>query len=453
MAYVEQKWEMKKNIRLNSNVILAEFDESDNKWTVTCEDGSVTRCRFLIAALGFAAKSYTPPFKNVESFKGPCFHTAHWPQGGIDLNGKRIAVIGTGASGVQVIQDIAPIVKQMTVFQRTPNTPIPMRQEKLTKEFQDKQKSDGTYEAIIHRVIHETAAGFDAKPVPRNWADDTPEQQREVFEHAWKLGGFVPLGGSYKDVSTSMDSANASWRFWAEKQGSRIKDPRKRAIICPPKPLYPFGAKRIPLEQHYFESYNYDYVDVIALDDSPIVEFTEKGIKTKNEGEMEFDFIILATGFDAITGGLTQIDIKGTDGITLRERWKDEGVYTNLGLSCHKYPNMFFFFGPQGPTALSSGPPCIEIQGDWIDRIIQDMKREGKMRVEPTREAEERWKKQTNDLWNMLTISKNNRNNWYSGANIPGKKIEALNWAGGLPLYRETLEKCRDSGYEGFTMV
>ncbi|TVY58224.1 Baeyer-Villiger monooxygenase, partial [Lachnellula suecica] len=397
--YVDRKWDMKRSVSLNSNVVLAEFDESDSKWTITCEDGLVTRCQFFISAIGFAAKSYTPPFKNIESFRGPCFHTAHWPQKGIDLKNKRVAVIGTGASGVQVIQEIAPMVKQLTVFQRTPNTPLPMRQRKLTKEFQDQQKADGTYEATLYKISHDTAGGLDNKAVPRNFADDTPEQQQQVFENAWEVGGFRPLGGVYKDILTSRACSDASWRFWASKQGARITDPRKRAIICPPEPLYAFSAKRTPLEQHYFESYNYSHVDVIALDDSPILEFTEKGIRTENEGEMEFDVIVLATGFDALTGGMTQIDIKGTDGLTFRSRWQTEGIHTHLGLACPKYPNMFFFYGPQGPTAFANGPTCVEAQGEWVFRLLQDMKKQGKVRVEATKEAGEKWRKWTRELW------------------------------------------------------
>ncbi|KAH8648157.1 hypothetical protein BGZ60DRAFT_499833 [Tricladium varicosporioides] len=451
-AYVEEKWNLRRDMRYNTTVSSAVFDESDNKWTLTCEDGSITRCYYFIPALGFAAKRYIPPFKNMENFKGPCFHSSLWPQEGIDLRNKRVAVIGTGASGVQIIQDLSPEVKQMTVYQRTANTPLPMHQEKLTKEFQDKQKADGTYEETLHRIKYKTRGGFDFFALDKRFADETPEQQRVVFEAAWKEGGFAPLAKNYGDLWLNMNCSDALWRFWAEKQGARISDPKKRAIVCPPTPLYAIGAKRAPLEQRYFEAYNYDYVDVIDLNASPILEFTGNGIKSQNEGEIEFDAIILATGFDAITGGLTQIDIKGTDGLTLGERWKDDGIFTNLGMACNKYPNMFFLYGPQGPTAFANGPTCAEIQGEWIDQLIEDMKREGKARVEATREAEVEWAKGTNAIWDMLVIGKHSGNSWYSGANIPGKKRESLNWLGGLPMYIELLKKSRDSGYRGFTL-
>ena len=425
--HVEHKWELKKNTRYNSTVTSAEFDEVDNKWTVMCQDGSQIRSRWFIPTLGFAAKKYIPPFKGMTLFEGSCFHSALWPQTETDVKGKRVAVIGSGASGVQIIQDIAGDVKHMTVFQRTPNSPVPMRQQKLTKVFQDTQKADGTYEEVLHRAKYQTWGGFDMKPVDRKYADDTPEQRRKIYEEVWEKGGFNIIAAGYQEALMD-EKANADvWRFWAEKQGARVKDFRKRAILCPPEPPYPFGSKRIPLEQHYFEVFNQDNVDLIDINTSPILEFTKTGIQTEKDGHMEFDIIVLATGFDAVTGGLTDLGVKGTDGMDLKERWKDEGIYTNLGMTCNKYPNMFFFYGPQAPCGFSNGPTSAELQGEWTANVINDMRSMGKTRIEAIREAEEGWRKGTNDIWQMMIFSKCSHN-WYSGANIPGKKVEAYQW-------------------------
>ena len=464
--YVENKWQLRKHIRFNAIVNSAKFDEKDCKWTITCEDGSQTRCRWFIPALGYGSKNYIPSFKGLSSFQGLCFHSSSWPQGGIDLKNKRVAVIGTGASGVQIIQEIAKDVQHMTVFQRTPNTPLPMRQESLSKTFQDMQKASGTLEETLQRVKYNTFGGFDLEPIGRKFAADLPSQRREVYEEMWQKGGFYPVAAGYSELYTDKDANDEMWKFWAEKQGPRIRDPRIRAIVAPAEPQYAFGAKRAPLEQTYFEVYNQENVDIIDIQRSPIVEFTETGITTE-KGHIGFDVIILATGFDAITGGLTSIDITGTDGLTLKERWQDEGIYTNLGMACNSYPNMFFLYGPQAPAALSNGPPCVELQGEWVGNLIQDMKKMGKTRVEATRAAGVAWRNSTNDMWNGLIWS--TATTWYSGSNIPGKKIEALNWycldlfleeaptnsvfrVGGLRNYISTLNECRDKGYEGFTL-
>ena len=301
-----------------------------------------------------------------------------------------------------------------------------MRQEFLSKALQDLQKADGTLEETLRRVKYNTTGGFDLKFVCRTFAVDTPSQRREVYEDVWRKGGFHPVAGGYSELYIDQEASNEMWKFWAEKQGPRIKNPEIRAMVVPTEALYPFGSKRAPLEQTYFEVYNQENVDIIDIAASPITEFTKTGIKTEVRGHIKFDIIIFATGFDAITGGLTNIEIKGTDGLTLKERWQDEGIYTNLGMACSKYPNMFFLYGPQAPAALSNGPPCVELQGEWVGNLIQDMKKFGKIRVEATRNAEQAWRNSTNYMWNALLWSK--AKTWYSGSNIPGKKIESLNW-------------------------
>ena len=324
--HVQDKWQLKRYIRFNTTVNSAKFDEKDCKWTIICTDGSQIRCRWLIPALGYGSSKYIPSFKGLSIFQGPCFHSSSWPQGGIGLKDKSVAIIGTGASGVQIIQEIAKDVKHLTVFQRTPNTPLPMRQEPLSKAFQDLQKVDGTLEETLRRVKYNTAGGFDLEFVRRTFAADTPSQRREVYEDVWRKGGFHPVAGGYSELYIDQAASNEMWKFWAEKQGHRIKDLQKRAIVAPIEPLYPFGSKRAPLEQTYFEVYNQENVDIIDIAASPIVEFTKTGIRTEGRDHIEFDVIILATGFDAVTGGLTNIDIKGTDGLTLKERWQDEGI-------------------------------------------------------------------------------------------------------------------------------
>ncbi|KAJ9293799.1 hypothetical protein DTO271G3_7426 [Paecilomyces variotii] len=344
------------------------------------------RCCWYILALRFASKPYIPDFEGLNRFQGPCFHSSAWPQEGIDLKGRRAAVVGTGASAVQIIQTISKEVGHLTVYQRTPCTAMPMRQQSLTPEYQDNFKAPGEMAATMRR--------------------------------------------------TNRASASIT--------------PNTKDILAPLEAVHAFGGKRTPFEQDYFEAFNRRNVDLIDMKASPILSFAEKGIITQNEGLQEFDVINLATGFDTNTGALTSIHIQDTDSMLLKDRWSYDGVMTTFGISTSKFPHVFFFYGPQAPTAFSNGPSCIELQGEFVEELILDMIGKGVTGVDTTSEAEKRWKESTLSLWNQFAFS--STKGFYTGENIPGKKAEPLNWFGGFPRYRKALTECRDGGYKEYSL-
>ncbi|KAG4073770.1 hypothetical protein HA402_000994 [Bradysia odoriphaga] len=396
---------------------------------------------------GISERRYTPPFRGIEKFQGIAIHTSMWPKTGIDVTGKRVAVIGTGASGVQTIQEIAPQVDHLTVYQRTPNLALPMQQSSLVDET--KFLSADKLQEIFDKT-RTTFAGFDFDFLPSKFSDVSPEEMESLFEDLYKRGGFYFWLSGYKDVLMNQEANDAAYQFWCKKTRSRINDPVKQELLAPTIAPHPFGTKRPSLEQRYYEVYNQDNVDIIDIRQSPIVEITERGIKTEKEGVVDVDIIVFATGFDAQTGGILDIPLTNDRNETIQEKWKNR-VLTNFGLSTAGFPNMFFTYGPQAPTALSNGTTCLEIQGDWIVELLFKMRANIKTKVVATKEAELKWKEIVNGIWNQTLFPL--AESWYQGANIPGKPREPLSFAGGIPAYLSILNECAANNYEGFVLT
>ena len=447
-AHVEKKLHISKEYDFNSYVSSATFDENHGRWSLTVVgDGAGTyTCKYLSVCTGFASKKYIPPFKGIDKFKGIMHHTAEWPIERVDLTNKRVAVIGTGASGVQVIQECGPCVKHLTVFQRTPNLAIPMQQRKVDTKFENALKP--IYDQLFVRTLDISIGGFEFGFDPRSALKVTPEEREAHFEYCWKNGGFYPWIGTFRDVWTNREANDMQYQFWRKKVLERLTRPEFHDKLAPPEPLTTFCGKRPSLENGYFEFFNQNNVDLVDVNTDPIIEFTEKGIRTAEHGEIELDIIVVATGFDAITGGLTQIDITGLGGEKLRDKWQD-GVSTYLGVCTSGFPNMYFMYGPQAPTAFSNGPTCAQIQTDWITDAILYCEHNNLKWIGAKRESEILWAKHVNEIQDMTLISKT-RNSWYTGANIPGKKVEALNYVGGIPRYLEILGLEADSGFRNF---
>lgn len=447
--HIDQKLGFSKDIRFNTKVLSAKFDNARGKWSVKSIKENVnevhTWASHLILCTGFAERRYTPPFEGIDEFKGEMYHTSLWPETEVNLKGKRVAVIGTGASGVQVIQEIAADVEHLTVYQRTPNFALPMVQ----KQIDNKEEASFDHSQLqdVFRGARKLFFGMSRNFLEVNAMDVSADARRQFYEELFADGGFAYILGNYQDVITNRDSNYEAYKFWCEKTRARIDDPRKKDILAPIIPPHPAFAKRASLEQRYYEVYNRSNVDIIDVKQSPIVSITNTGIRTKDEGVIAFDVIILATGFDSITGGILNIDIENGFGETLATKWK-EGTWTNLGLCTADYPNMFFLYGPQAPTALSNGPTCVEIQGDWIVKLIAYMREHKKTTVTATKEAEIDWKNKVNDAWNDTLFCETS--SWYNGGNIPGKPREPLNYAGGVPSYVAALDTCSENGYQGF---
>jgi cation diffusion facilitator CzcD-associated flavoprotein CzcO len=443
--YVDEKLDLSRDIRFNRRVKEAEFDAARNRWIVRSSDGSVTRARYFVLCTGFSAKPYVPNLPGLNDFAGERHHTALWPQQGLDLTGKRVGVIGTGASGVQVAQEAAGVAAHLTVFQRTPNTALPMRQTKLDDDKIRRMKED--YPGMYERRT-KTFSGMDLDFLAKSALEVADDERQATFERLWETGGFAPWLGTFYDVFSNEEANRAAYRFWREKTHARINDPVVAEILAPTVPIHPFGVKRPSLEQHFFEIFNQPNVSLVDLRTTPIEKVTRSGIKTAT-GEHELDILVLATGFDAITGGLTSIDIRGTQGETLSEKWA-KGVQAHLGMAVAGFPNLLFVYGPQSPNAFCNGPTCAELQGDWIVQMLDHLRQRSWARFEATAAAEEAWRTQVLEIADASLFPR--AESWYLGANIPGKQREFLSFSGGLPTY---MAKCRESaeqGYEGFAI-
>ncbi|KAL6721962.1 hypothetical protein ACLMJK_001067 [Lecanora helva] len=445
--HVEEQLDIKKDISFESAVVSSDWDEERGGWTVKTEDGKTARCKYLILAIGFAAKRHFPDWPGLDKFEGVMHHSSFWPEGGVDVSGKRVAVIGTGSTGIQIAQECAKTAKELTVFQRTPNLCLPMQQGSLTTKEQEDRKHD--YEQFF-RERRTTFAGFPFDFIPRKTKEDSPEQREKVFEELWEEGGFKLWLATYKDMLYNQEANRHHYDFWAKKTRARINDPATADILAPLEPPHAFGTKRPSLEQDFYEQFNKPNVHVVDVKNNPVIEVRPHGLVTSDGSLHEVDLIALATGFDSVTGGMKNMGLKDTTGTPLTEKWAT-GTWSYLGTTCNGYPNMFFLYGAQGPTAFSNGPTCVEVQGDWIVDSIRAMQEKGVKSIEATREAEEEWKKKVEELSNETLFP--GTNSWYMGANIPGKPREQLNYAGGMPRYERELRGSLEDGFRGFAVV
>lgn len=292
--------------------------------------------------------------------------------------------------------------------------------------------------------------GFDFSFTPMRTFLHSPEERREFYEELWKLGDFHFWLGTYHDMLFDKSANEEAYRFWRNKTRSRIADPKMRELLAPMEQPYAFGTKRVPLENGYYDLFNQQNVRLVDVNDTPISRITEKGIKTTAK-EWEFDAIIAATGFDNVTGGFDQIEVQGTGGKMLKEKWKKEGLRTYLGMAVSGFPNLFFTYGPQAPTAFCNGPVCAEMQGEWLVQMMKYVREKGLKKVEVEEEIEEKWAKIVKDLADASLLP--GTKSWYMGDNVPGKRREVLVYLGGVPAYYQTIEKVAKEGYTGFEMT
>ena len=442
--HVNEVLDLGRSIRFNKRVVAADFDEAAGRWNVHTADGGMARAKYFILCTGFAAKPYIPAYKGLETFAGACHHTALWPQEGLSFKGKRVGVIGTGASGVQVVQEAAKDAAHLTVFQRTPILALPMQQRKLDRATQDKMK--GEYPEI-YRKRRDTFGGFDISRREESALDVSPDERNAHYEAMWQKGGFHFWIGTFADVLLDERANRTAYDFWRDKVRQRIKDPVLAEKLAPMEPPHPFGVKRPSLEQWYFDVFNQPNVSLVDVREDPIEEILPHGVRTAN-GLHELDILVLATGFDAVTGGLMQIDIQGTRGQTLKQKWTN-GARTYLGMATSGFPNMLFLYGPQSPSGFCNGPTCAELQGDWVKDFLVHLRGSGKTRLEATDKAEAEWTALIDDIASMTLFPK--ADSWYMGANIPGKPRQLLNFPG-VPIYMEQCNNSAKNGFAGFDL-
>lgn len=386
-AYVADKWDLRKDTEFSTFVSGATWDEATSTWTINTRCGKEYRARYLLLNTGFSAKRHIPDWKGIDKFRGTWVHPSYWPKEEPDLRGKKVAVIGTGSTGVQIAQELSQVADEFVLFQRTPNLALPMKQ--VNYKTKGEQALPKPKYPTLFDGRRDSFGGFSFSFLPRGTFEDTQEKRRETYQGLWDEGDFHFWLATYHDMLFTKEANKEAYDFWKSKVRARLHDPRLKELLAPELQPHSFGCKRISLENGYYEIFNQPNVSLVDVNATPVVEVTERGIRT-TEKEWEFDYVVCATGFDAITGGLMQMDIQGPSSKSLAEKWKT-GAKTHLGMSVAGFPNMFFTYGPQAPTALCNGPTCAEYQGDFILRAMNHMKKQGLQRMEAQVEAEEKW--------------------------------------------------------------
>ncbi len=443
LNHVADRFDLRPDIQLETRVTSAAFQEESGRWRVETDRGDVVSARFLITAVGCLSASNVPEIEGLESFEGEWYHTGRWPHEPVDFRGKRVGLIGTGSSGIQAAPVIAAEARQLTVFQRTPNFTVPARNAPLDARRQREIKEG--YDDIW-RLTRETDGGFPYKPVERSALDHTKEERDAVFEELWREGGFKFMWGSFRDVLRDKKANATAAEFIREKIRATVKDPEVARKLLPTD--HPYGSKRPPIDTDYYVTFNRDNVTLVDIRESPIVAITPNGVKT-SDGHHDLDVIVFATGFDAMTGSLLRIDIRGVGGETLAEHW-EAGPRTYLGLQVAGFPNLFTITGPGSPSVLVNMPVCIEQHVEWIADCIRHLRASGRQRIEASPEAEAEWVEHVYEASKQTLFWE--ARSWYLGANIPGKPRVFMPYPGGMTGYRARCDEVAEKGYEGFVL-
>lgn len=439
--HVADRYDLRKDIRFNSRVKSARFDEATARWTVEIEDGTRVTARFCIMATGCLSAANKPAFKGIDGFRGETYHTGHWPKEDVDFTGKRVGVIGTGSSAIQSIPIIAGQAKHLTVFQRTPNYTVPAHNQPLDPKLKRDIKADY---ANFRARAKTMPAGINLRINAVSALAVSEEERRKEYEDRWAYGG-IPFMGAYMDLLLNEEANQTAAEFVRQKIRETVKDPKVAELLSPKTVI---GCKRLCVDTGYYATFNRPNVTLVDVSETPIDEITAKGLRV-GATEYEFDAIVFATGFDAMTGALLRIDIRGRGGRPLKEKWS-EGPKSYLGLAIAGFPNLFTVTGPGSPSVLTNMLPSIEQHVDWIAACITHIRDRGLRQVEAEPGAEEAWVGHVGQVAGVTLRS--TCSSWYVGANVPGKPRVFMPYIGGFPAY---VAKCEDvvaKGYEGFAL-
>ncbi|HEX4107600.1 MAG TPA: NAD(P)/FAD-dependent oxidoreductase [Solirubrobacteraceae bacterium] len=446
LRHAADRLDLRRDIQFSTRVVAAHYDEEANGWSVVTAAGERFHCTYLIAATGFFSVTYEPPFEGLPSFGGDWYQTSRWPKEGVDFTGKRVGVVGTGATGVQVIPEVAHAATEVTVFQRTANYVIPSRNHPLEDHQQRAIKAN--YGAIWEQCLRQVFAF----PIQRTYrfADDfTAEERERIFEAGWETGGFRFIFETFDDITANAQSNEAACEFVRNKIRTIVKDPQTAELLCPQG--HPIGAKRIPLGHHYYETFNRDHVHLASVAGNPIERITEGGIRLADGGEYELDAIVFAVGFDAGTGALTQMDVRGRAGRTIAEDWRG-GARTYLGMAIEGFPNLFTIAGAHGP--LANVPILIDRQVAFVGRAIEHLRDHGYASIEATPQAVDAFAEQLQRLLDGTLLGDAAKvGSYYLGANIPGKAHTTLVYFGGAAKYFKEISAVADREFDGFALA
>ena len=443
--HVADRFDLRKDIQFNTRIKAAVYDTATGQWTLTTDKGETATAPFCVMATGNLSTPRVPDFKGIESFKGKWYHTGLWPHEGVDFTGKRVAVIGTGSSGIQMIPIIAQQAKHLHVFQRTANFSLPAVNGPLDPTEEAQHKSEYTDR---RRAAYDTPFGIAGYPPPTQSALEVSEDERnQTYESKWQRGGSISYLYSYTDLLTNKAANDTASEFVRNKIRAIVKNQETAELLAPND--HPIGTKRLVLDTNYYETYNRDNVTLVNSRAAPIQEITPTGLRT-TDAAYEFDAIVFATGFDAMTGALAEIDVHTTAGANLREKWRG-GPRTYLGLMVADFPNLFLITGPGSPGVKSQMILAVEQHTDWIIDCLTHMQSRGLHRIQADTDAETKWVEHVNEVADSTLYPL--ANSWYVGANVPGKPRVFMPYVAGVHTYKKRCDAIAANGYEGFTLT
>jgi cyclohexanone monooxygenase len=443
LNHVADRFDLRRDIRFETRITSAVFDEENAVWNVKTSRGERVSARFCVMATGCLSAAKKPDFDGLETFRGKCYQTSHWPHEGVDFSGQRVAVIGTGSSAIQAIPIIAEQASHLYVFQRTPNFSVPARNGPLTPEALDDWNAN--------RACYRERARKSPFPIltvdmsPRSALATPPEERECAYEERWQRGG-VSLAGTFSDLIVDQQANDTAAEFVRSKIREIVRDPAVAEKLVPKD--YPFAAKRLCVDTGYYATFNRENVTLIDLRSTPIKGITPSGLNT-SDASFEVDSIVFATGFDAMTGALANIDIRGRAGIALKNKWS-AGPRSYLGIMTAGFPNLFTITGPGSPSVLSNMVLAIEQHADWIADCLTYLREQQLATIEATEEAENEWVWHVNEVAHQTLYPR--ANSWYMGANVPGKPRVFLPYIGGFGIYSDKCNEVAEKGYAGFTL-
>jgi cyclohexanone monooxygenase len=443
LNHVADRFDLRRDIQFDTAVTAARYDEAAKRWIIQTDRGERVAARFCIMATGCLSVPKKIEYPGLESFRGQCYQTSNWPHEGVDFTGQRVGVIGTGSSGIQSIPVIAAQASQLYVFQRTPSFSVPAHNGPIAPEVMaDWDQNRARFRAET-RASAFAIRSFD--PVDRSALTATPEERQRAYEERWQRGGFS-VAGAYSDLVISKPANDTAVEFVHDKIRSIVRDPVVAQALMPTS--YPLGSKRMCVDTDYYATFNRDNVTLVDLQKTPIEAITPQGIRARG-AEYALDSIVFATGFDAMTGALGRIDIRGRGGLKLAQKWT-EGPRSYLGIMVAGFPNLFTITGPGSPSVLSNMVLAIEQHVDWITDCLRYLSEHRFATIDATPAAEDAWVAHVNEVANFTLFPQ--ANSWYTGANVPGKPRVFMPYVGGFGTYGEKCSAVARNNYEGFAL-